>query len=96
MTELLLMYLPPTCTLLRGELSHLTRPEDVERMLNCNMPSSLRKALMPFQVEGIRFGLQRQGRCLIADEVRGLYSTVPHYRGHEGCLPITDSKLPLA
>ena len=55
---------------IRGELSSRTSPEEVERMLSCNMPPSLRQALMPFQEEGVRFGLQRQGRCLIADEVR--------------------------
>lgn len=32
-------------------------------------------ALMPFQLEGVRFGLQRGGRCLIADEM-GLGKTL--------------------
>ena len=33
------------------------------------MPAALRGALMPFQAEGVRFGVERCGRCLIADEM---------------------------
>ena len=39
------------------------------------IPGPLQKALMEFQKEGIRFGLQRQGRVLIADEM-GIGKTV--------------------
>lgn len=33
------------------------------------MPAFLERALLPFQREGVRFGLARGGRCLIADEM---------------------------
>ncbi|PKA61693.1 Molybdenum cofactor sulfurase [Apostasia shenzhenica] len=39
------------------------------------MPRSLRDALLPFQLEGVRFGLRRGARCLIADEM-GLWKTL--------------------
>ncbi|KAI8543266.1 hypothetical protein RHMOL_Rhmol08G0203600 [Rhododendron molle] len=39
------------------------------------LPKMLLDALLPFQLEGVRFGLQRGGRCLIADEM-GLGKTL--------------------
>lgn len=39
------------------------------------MPPSLAAALMPFQAEGVRYGLERRGRVLIADEM-GVGKTV--------------------
>ena len=33
------------------------------------VPRSLREALLPFQERGVRFALERRGRCLIADEM---------------------------
>ncbi|MEW5314170.1 MAG: hypothetical protein WDW38_005685 [Sanguina aurantia] len=39
------------------------------------MPPSLAAALMPFQADGVRFGLERRGRVLIADEM-GVGKTV--------------------
>lgn len=33
------------------------------------MPQTLKTGLMPFQWEGVRFGLQRSTRCLIGDEM---------------------------
>ncbi|KAK8933688.1 CHD3-type chromatin-remodeling factor PICKLE [Platanthera zijinensis] len=39
------------------------------------LPVSLRDALLPFQLEGVRFGLRRGARCLIADEM-GLGKTI--------------------
>jgi hypothetical protein len=33
------------------------------------LTESFRRRLMPFQREGIEFGVQRQGRLMIADEV---------------------------
>lgn len=39
------------------------------------LPLGLVRALMPFQVSGIRFGLERGGRCLLADEM-GLGKTL--------------------
>lgn len=41
----------------------------------CHIPSNLEEQLMPFQREGVRFGLTRGGRCLIGDEM-GLGKTV--------------------
>lgn len=40
-----------------------------------SMPAPLRNALLPFQTEGVRFGLARHGRVLIADEM-GVGKTV--------------------
>lgn len=39
------------------------------------LPKKLLDSLLPFQLEGVRFGLQRGGRCLIADEM-GLGKTL--------------------
>ncbi|XP_024170416.1 DNA annealing helicase and endonuclease ZRANB3 isoform X3 [Rosa chinensis] len=39
------------------------------------LPKRLLDSLLPFQLEGVRFGLQRGGRCLIADEM-GLGKTL--------------------
>ena len=39
------------------------------------LPGSLRNALLPFQKEGVKYGLEKQGRLLIADEM-GLGKTV--------------------
>eukprot|EP00890_Picochlorum_soloecismus_P004235 jgi/Picsp_1/4812/NSC_02180-R1_zinc finger ran-binding domain-containing protein 3-like len=40
-----------------------------------SLPEHLRNALLPFQKQGIEFGLKRKGRCLIADEM-GVGKTV--------------------
>ena len=40
-----------------------------------SLPQHLRDALLPFQKQGIEFGLKRKGRCLIADEM-GVGKTV--------------------
>jgi hypothetical protein len=48
--------------------------EQVEDLLS-SLPASLYNALLPFQLEGVRFGLRRGGRCLIADEM-GLGKTL--------------------
>ncbi|KAK1435844.1 hypothetical protein QVD17_01615 [Tagetes erecta] len=39
------------------------------------LPKSLLEVLLPFQIEGVKFGLRRGGRCLIADEM-GLGKTL--------------------
>ncbi|GMN54237.1 hypothetical protein TIFTF001_023365 [Ficus carica] len=39
------------------------------------LPKSLLEALLPFQLDGVKFGLRRGGRCLIADEM-GLGKTL--------------------
>lgn len=40
-------------------------PDDSSRY--CHIPSSLEAQLMPFQREGVKFGLRHGGRCLIGD-----------------------------
>eukprot|EP00897_Mesotaenium_endlicherianum_P001818 jgi/Mesen1/1664/ME000135S00651 len=40
-----------------------------EESLAARLPPKLQSALLPFQREGVRYGVQRQGRCLIADEM---------------------------
>lgn len=52
---------------------HLSE-EKVDELIE-TLPKSLVDALLPFQLEGVRFGLQRGGRCLIADEM-GLGKTL--------------------
>jgi SNF2 family DNA or RNA helicase len=42
--------------------------EEVQARLSC-MPVSLAEALLPFQVQGVAYGVARRGRCLIADEM---------------------------
>ncbi|KAL6656905.1 hypothetical protein ACP70R_004685 [Stipagrostis hirtigluma subsp. patula] len=48
--------------------------EEVDDLLK-KLPQQLQDALLPFQLEGVRFGLRRHGRCLIADEM-GLGKTL--------------------
>ncbi|KAK3125590.1 hypothetical protein QOZ80_7BG0607030 [Eleusine coracana subsp. coracana] len=48
--------------------------EDIDDRLK-KLPLQLKDALLPFQLEGVRFGLKRHGRCLIADEM-GLGKTL--------------------
>ncbi|KAF0907158.1 hypothetical protein E2562_015680 [Oryza meyeriana var. granulata] len=48
--------------------------KEVDELL-MKLPQHLRDALLPFQLEGVRFGLRRHGRCLIADEM-GLGKTL--------------------
>ncbi|KAG8079874.1 hypothetical protein GUJ93_ZPchr0007g4194 [Zizania palustris] len=48
--------------------------KEVDELLT-KLPQHLRDALLPFQLEGVRFGLRRRGRCLIADEM-GLGKTL--------------------
>eukprot|EP00899_Mesostigma_viride_P005787 jgi/Mesvir1/15209/Mv06441-RA.1 len=49
-------------------------PPQVDALLR-NLPGSLRDALLPFQLEGVRYGLSRGGRCLIGDEM-GIGKTI--------------------
>ncbi|GIM10874.1 hypothetical protein Vretimale_14474, partial [Volvox reticuliferus] len=58
----------------RGCFHERASREEVAARL-CRMPPSLRTALMPFQLQGVQFGLARHGRCLIADEM-GVGKTV--------------------
>ncbi|CAA6657426.1 unnamed protein product [Spirodela intermedia] len=52
---------------------HLSNNE-IDELLS-KLPKVLKDALLPFQLEGVRFGLQRGGSCLIADEM-GLGKTI--------------------
>lgn len=48
--------------------------EEVDELLK-KLPQQIKDALLPFQLEGVMFGLRRRGRCLIADEM-GLGKTL--------------------
>ncbi|KAL6953470.1 DNA helicase [Sarracenia purpurea var. burkii] len=48
--------------------------EQVDELIR-KLPKAMLDAMLPFQLEGVRFGLQRGGRCLIADEM-GLGKTL--------------------
>ncbi|XP_057517108.1 uncharacterized protein LOC130798224 [Amaranthus tricolor] len=48
--------------------------EKVEELIK-KLPRKLLDTLLPFQIDGLKFGLQRGGRCLIADEM-GLGKTL--------------------
>lgn len=48
--------------------------DEVDRLLQ-KLPRKLKEELLPFQWDGVRFGLRRGGRCLIADEM-GVGKTV--------------------
>ncbi|XP_054821419.1 uncharacterized protein LOC129320183 isoform X2 [Prosopis cineraria] len=50
-------------------------PDDKVDELIGTLPRALLDALLPFQRDGLRFGLRRGGRCLIADEM-GLGKTL--------------------
>ncbi|XP_057793198.1 protein FAR1-RELATED SEQUENCE 5-like [Salvia miltiorrhiza] len=51
--------------------------EKVDGLIS-ELPIALLNALLPFQLDGVRFGLRRGGRCLIADEM-GLEKTLQVY-----------------
>lgn len=51
--------------------------EKVDELMG-KLPKTLLDTLLPFQLEGVRFGLQRGGRCLIADDM-GLGKTLQVY-----------------
>ncbi|CAD6340652.1 unnamed protein product [Miscanthus lutarioriparius] len=48
--------------------------EEVDELLK-KLPQQIKDALLPFQLEGVMFGLRRRGCCLIADEM-GLGKTL--------------------
>lgn len=50
-------------------------PDDKVDDLIAKLPKKLVDTLLPFQLDGVRFGLRRGGRCLIADEM-GLGKTI--------------------
>lgn len=51
---------------------------DIE--MECRIPKVLLQKLMPFQVEGVKFAIERNGRALIGDEM-GLGMTL-HFNVH--------------
>ena len=52
------------------------------------MPQPLLHSLMPFQVEGVRFGLERAGRCLIGDEMGAPTCSQDLSDDCKSCLPL--------
>lgn len=50
-------------------------PDDKVDELIAKLPKKILDALLPFQLDGIKYGLRRGGRCLIADEM-GLGKTL--------------------
>ncbi|XP_057443109.1 uncharacterized protein LOC130734619 isoform X2 [Lotus japonicus] len=48
--------------------------EEVDCLIE-KLPGTIRRALLPFQMDGLRFALRRGGRCLIADDM-GLGKTL--------------------
>ncbi|XP_036396711.1 DNA annealing helicase and endonuclease ZRANB3 [Megalops cyprinoides] len=50
-------------------------PENEQDNQLLNLPEKMRQRLMPFQREGVKFALARNGRCMIADEM-GLGKTI--------------------
>lgn len=61
-------------------LEHLS-DESVDELIS-TLPKMLLDYLLPFQLEGVKFGLSRGGHCLIADDM-GLGKTlqvISHHR----------------
>ena len=50
------------------DISILLSDDQVDERLD-RLPRMLREALYPFQLDGVRYGLARGGRCLIADQM---------------------------
>lgn len=70
----------------RGMLPKPPPPEEVERR-HAALPPWLASALLPFQHEGVRFGLERGGRVLLADEMVLLPSSAMIRLGGDGPRP---------
>ena len=66
---------PRTKQCFMGNIKHTRASEDEVKMRFDSIPAAFRSALLPFQVEGVNFALERKGRCLIADEM-GVGKTV--------------------
>lgn len=56
-----------------------------------NVPAGLRKALLPFQEEGVLFGLARHGRMMLADEM-GVGKTLQAI-ALAACYPVCSTQL---
>lgn len=50
-------------------VKRLLEPLNVCRALIYTIPVGLQETLLPFQRDGVLYGLRRKGRCLIADEM---------------------------
>lgn len=61
---------PATLKALLSQPPSRVPPHEIEERLD-RLPRVLCDALYPFQLEGVRFGLARNGRCLIADQMVG-------------------------
>lgn len=61
------------CFLGSGKKKRISEENVNERFMR--LPQAFRSALLPFQVEGVRYAIRRNCRCLIADEM-GLGKTV--------------------
>ncbi|KAI3976769.1 hypothetical protein MKX01_008627 [Papaver californicum] len=64
-----------TLSVMQKFLDYCNMSDDEVDGLIAKLPRVLYDALLPFQVDGVRFGLGRGGRCLIADEM-GLGKTL--------------------
>ena len=55
-------------------------PKDLDdgEKIFMSIPEDLRAALLPYQIEGVLFGLQQGGRAIIGDEMVN-YISVIHY-----------------
>ncbi|KAK6627944.1 hypothetical protein RUM44_010426 [Polyplax serrata] len=56
-------------------LRSLSKNDELDQVDWARIDKYLRESLLPFQVDGIRFGIKKQGRCLIADDM-GLGKTI--------------------
>lgn len=56
------------CCTCRGSAVPRLSPPEVEAAF-ARLPAGLRASLLPFQRAGVRYGLARQGRILLADEM---------------------------
>lgn len=65
---------PATCRPRRGQLFSKPSPAEAQQRYAV-LPPFLEAALMPFQREGVQFGLARGGKCMLADEM-GVGKTV--------------------
>ena len=52
-----------------GQLEKRVVPPDTVDLIFQKIPNMLRRSLMPYQVEGVKFGLSRNGRVLLGDEM---------------------------
>ena len=51
------------------QLKNRAVPSDAVELIFQKIPEKLRRSLMPYQVEGVKFGISRNGRILFGDEM---------------------------